>query len=279
MTVTITALGKNIGAQVTGVDLATTLADSERQLLREALIKHVALVFRDQKLNQDQYVDAVRNFGEPVPQNFIDDRLDHPCVSMVSNTIPGKDGKRVYHASYWHTDQVNREDPPAFTSMYAIELPASGGGDTGILDTRTAYRDLSPGLRERIDGLHTVNVYSGSASPNRSHKAMTMSRSNEDLPYSHPLIRTHPVTGEKAIYLHKGKLEKFAGMTPQESHRLVAEIMAEIEQPEYIYRHQWRDGDLLIWDDRTSMHQAFTDYDLEETRTFYRIVAEPQRPF
>lgn len=279
MASTITALGDNAGAEVIGVNLAALLADSDRQLLREALVKHVALVFREQKLSAAEYVEAVRNFAEPVPQNFVDDRLDHPCVSIVSNTIPGMDGKRVYHASYWHTDQVNREQPPAFTSMYAIELPASGGGDTGILNTRMAYRNLSAGLRKRIENLRTVNVYSGSASPDRSHKAVTMKRSDEDLPYSHPLIRTHPDTGDKAIYLHKGKLEKFEGMTPEESHQLVAELMGEIERPEYMYRHKWRDGDLLIWDDRASMHQAFSDYDLDETRTFYRIVAGPQTPF
>jgi taurine dioxygenase len=279
MAIKITALGKNAGAEVTGADLRNPLADADRRQLREALVKHIALVFRDQELNQDQYADAVRNFGEPVPQNFVDDRLDNPSVSLVSNTIPGIDGKRVYHASYWHTDHTNRDEPPAFTSLYAVELPTSGGGDTGILNTRLAYENLSPAMRARIDGLRTVNVYSGSATRNRSHKAETLKHSDQDKPCVHPLIRTHPDTGDKAIYLHKGKLEQFEGMAPEESQELVDELMLEIEKPEYLYRHIWQKGDLLIWDDRASMHQAFSDYNLEETRTLYRVIAEPQRPY
>jgi taurine dioxygenase len=275
----IKVLGEHAGAEVTGVDLRKPLGARDRRELRKALVKQIALVFRDQQLTQDQYVDAVRNFGEPVPQNFVDDRLDNPCVSLVSNTIPGADGKRVYHADYWHTDHTNRVDPPAFTALYALELPTSGGGDTGILNMRVAYENLSPAMRSRIDGLRTVNVYSGSASRYKSHKAATLRHSDEDTPCIHPLIRTHPDTGEKAIYLHMGKLEQFVGMSPEDSQQLVEALMREVEKPAYIYRHEWRKGDLLIWDDRASAHQAFSDYDLRETRTLYRIIAEPQRPF
>ncbi|MGY8992932.1 MAG: TauD/TfdA dioxygenase family protein [Rhodospirillales bacterium] len=279
MSFMITALGKNAGAEVTGVDLSKPLPVDDRQQMRAALVKHIALVFRDQKLDQDQYADAVRNFGEPLAQNFVDDRLDNPCVSLVSNAIPGVDGKRVYHASYWHTDHTNRNEPPAFTALYAVELPTSGGGDTGILNMRAAFKNLSPTMRRRIENLHTVNVYSGSAARIKSHKAATLKHSDEDKPCVHPLIRTHPDTGDKAIYLHKGKLEQFEGMSPEDSQTLVDELMQEVEKPEYIYRHKWQKGDLLIWDDRASMHQAFSDYDLQETRMLYRIIAEPQRPY
>ena len=279
MSVSVVPLGQHAGAEVTGVDLSQPLAPEVRDQLRKALNKHVALVFRDQNLTQEQYADAIGNFGKPVPQNFVDDRLDHPCVSLVSNTIPGIGGKRVYHASYWHTDHTNRDEPPAFTCLYAVELPSSGGGDTGILNTRVALQNLSPAMRKKIEGLRTVNVYSGSASRNKSHKAATLKHSDKDRPCVHPLIRTHPDTGEKAIYLHKGKLEQFEGMDPESSQQLVDELMREIEKPEYIYRHKWRKGDVLIWDDRASMHQAFSDYDLNETRTLYRVIAEPQRPF
>ncbi|MCB1739368.1 MAG: TauD/TfdA family dioxygenase [Gammaproteobacteria bacterium] len=278
MAIEVNRLGKHAGAEVIGVDLSKPLSDDVRETLRAALTEHVALVFRDQTLSQDQFADAVACFGEPIPQNFVDDRLDNPCVSLVSNTIPGANGERVYHASYWHTDHTNRESPPSFTALYAVELPPSGGGDTGILNTRVAYEQLSPRLRERIENLETVNVYSGSATPYKSHKAATLKHSDPDTPWTHPLVRTHPDTGAKALYLHMGKLERFEGMTPEDSHVLVRELLAEIERPEFIYKHQWRRGDLLIWDDRTSMHQAYADYDLNETRTLYRVIAGPQRP-
>lgn len=278
MTFSIKPLGQHVGAEVTGVDLGKPLAPDVRRRLREALVKHIALVFRDQHLDQDSYVDAIRNFGKPVPQNFADDRLENPHVSLVSNTIPGEGGRRVYHADYWHTDHTNRQEPPCFTSLYAVELPASGGGDTGLLSTRIAYENLSPTMRKRVEGLRSVNVYSGSASRNKSHKALTLKRAEEDKPAVHPLIRVNPDNGTKAIYLHPGKLEQFEGMTPEESQEIVAELMREVVKPEYIYRHKWRRNDLLIWDDRASMHQAFSDYDLNETRTLYRIISEPQRP-
>lgn len=276
--VTVTPLGDHAGAEVTGVDLSRPLTPEIRRQLRDALAKHIALVFPGQNLTQDQYADAIRIFGEPVPQNFVDDRLDNPCVSLVSNTIPGAEGKRVYHASYWHTDHTNRAEPPSYTSLYAVELPTNGGGDTGVLNTRAALKNLSPALREKIKDLKTVNVYSGSASRTKSQKALTLKHADGDTPFVHPLIRTDPETGEQAIYLHKGKLEQFEGMSPEDSQQLVDELMAEIEKPEYMYRHTWRVGDMMIWDDRCSMHQAFSDYDLNETRTLYRIIAEPQRP-
>ena len=92
------------------------------------------------------------------------------------------------------------------------------------------------------------------------------------------LIRLNPDNGTKAIYLHQGKLEQFEGMTPEQSQDLVGELMQEVVKPEYIYRHKWRKGDFMIWDDRASMHQAYSDYDLNETRTLHRIIAEPHRP-
>ncbi len=274
----IKPLGQHVGAEVTGVDLSKPLAPEIRRQLREALMEHIALVFRDQRLDQDSYVEAVRNFGKPVPQNFADDRLENPHVSLVSNTIPGEGGKRVYHADYWHTDHTNRQEPPCFTSLYAVEVPASGGGDTGVLNTRIAYEKLSPALRKRVEGLRSVNVYSGSASRNKSHKALTLKRAEPDKPAVHPLIRVNPDNGTKAIYLHPGKLEQFEGMTPEQSQDIVADLMKEIVKPEYMYRHKWRKGDFMIWDDRASMHQAFSDYDLNETRTLHRVISEPQRP-
>lgn len=278
MSLKIVPLGGSLGAEVTGVDLGKPIDRDVRRQLREALVKYIALVIRDQHLDQDHYVEAVRNFGQPVQQNFADDKLENRFVSLVSNTIPGKSGKRVYHADYWHTDHTNRDEPPCFTALYAVELPASGGGDTGVMDMRTAYEKLPAELRRRIDGLRTVNVYAGSAARHVSHKAQTLKRDVADKPAVHPLVRLNPDNGTKAIYLHQGKLECFEGMTPEQSQDVVEELMQAVTKPEFTYRHKWRKGDLLIWDDRASMHQAYSDYDLNETRTMYRIIAEPQRP-
>ncbi len=276
---TIAPLGPHTGAAATGLDLRHPVDADTRRRLQDALRRHVALVIRDQKLETaDQFAEAIRIFGNPMQQNFKGEKLDKDdVVKLVSNEIPGKSGQRVYHASYWHTDHTNRDIPPAYTALYPTALPRSGG-DTGVVNTRAAYANLPAALKAKIEGLKTVNVYSGSAARNKSHKAVSLERAVEEKPIVHPLIVTDPVNGEKAIYLHQGKLENFVGMSPEASHELVGELMPHIVKPEFVYRHKWRLGDLLIWDDRASMHQAYTDYDLADRRVIWRIIVEGRKP-
>ena len=280
MALKIAKLGEHAGAEATGVDLCAPLDAKTRQSLNDALVEHVALVVRDQSLDAHQFVDAMQNFGDPMEQNFTAFRHDsEDLVNVVTNTVPAQNGERVYYSNYWHTDHTNHEVPPNYTALYAIELPKSGGGDTGIVNMRAAYEQLPTALKARIQGLRTVNVFQGSASRRKSHRYKVSQRAIEDRPVVHPLIRTHPANGTKAIYMHQGKVENFVGMEPSESQSLIEEILEAAIKPEYIYRHKWRLGDLLIWDDRSTMHMAHADYDLEETRTLYRILIRGDRPF
>lgn len=280
MALEINILGKCAGAEAVGIDLREPLDAETRRRLNDALVEHVALVVRDQHLEAGEFVKAMANFGEPMKQNFSSYRHEtEDFVNLVSNTFPAKSGDRVYHSNYWHTDHTNREEPPNYTALYAIELPKAGGGDTGIVNMRAGYERLPAALRARIAGLRTVNVFQGSASTTKSHRYGVSDRAIDDVAIVHPLIRTHPANGTKAIYVHQGKLEKFAGMTPEESHALLSEILAEAIQPDLIYRHKWRIGDLLIWDDRSSMHMAYADYDLKETRTLYRVLVKGDQPY
>jgi len=276
----INRLGEHAGAEAIGVDLRTPLDPATRQRLNEALVEHVALVVRDQSLGEaSDFLTAMRNFGEPVEQNFMAYRHEtEPFVNRISNTFAAKDGKRVYHSNYWHTDHTNREEPPSYTALYALELPKNGGGNTGIVNMRAAYEALPAAMKARIDGLKTVNVFQGSASKKKSARYSVSARSIEDKPVIHPLVRTHPENGTKAIYMHQGKVENFVGMTPQDSQALIEELLETAIRPEFIYRHEWRLGDLLIWDDRSTMHRAFADYDLTETRTLYRLLIKGDRP-
>jgi taurine dioxygenase len=277
---TINRLGEYAGAEALGVDLREPPDAATRQRLNEALIEHVALVIRDQTLDAKSFLTAMQTFGEPVEQNFTAYRdKDVPFVNRISNTFPNRAGERVYHSNYWHTDHTNREEPPSYTALYALELPKSGGGDTGVVNMRAAYAALPPALKNRIDGLETVNVFQGSASKKKSARYGVSPRAIEDKPAIHPLIRTHPANGTKAIYMHQGKVENFVGMTPEESQTLIEELLEMAIKPEFIYRHEWRLGDLLIWDDRASMHMAYANYDLNETRTLYRLLIKGDRPF
>ena len=133
-------------------------------------------------------------------------------------------------------------------------------------------------MKARIDGLKTVNVFQGRAAKKKSARYGVSPRAIEDNPVIHPLIRTHPENGTRAIYMHQGKVEQFVGMTPEDSHALIEELLETAIRPEFVYRHEWRLGDLLIWDDRSTMHMAYADYDLSETRTLYRLLIKGDRP-
>ena len=276
----INPLGDHAGAEAVGIDLREPLDEDTRRRLNAALVEHVALVVRNQTLTAGEFVRGLRVFGEPMKQNFTDYRhKDEELVNLVSNTFPAKSGERVYYSNYWHTDHTNHEEPPKYTALYAVELPRSGGGDTGIVNMRAAYERLPVSLRDRIAGLRTVNVFQGSASRKKSARYGVSRRAIDDTPVIHPLVRTHPENGSKAIYLHQGKLEQFVGMSPEESQALVEELMNAAVQPELVYRHKWRSGDILIWDDRSTMHMAYADYDLNETRTLYRVLIKGDRPY
>ncbi len=161
-----------------------------------------------------------------------------PSSTASPTPSPAKDGNRVYHSNYWHTDHTNRPEPPSYTALYALELPKSGGGNTGIANMRAAYEALPAAMKARIDGLETVNVFQGSASKKKSARYGVSARSIEDKPMIHPLIRTHPANGTKAIYMHQGKVEQFVGMSPEDSQALIEELLETAIRPEFIYSPQ-----------------------------------------
>lgn len=279
MALEIRKLGEYVGAEALGVDLSKPVDGETQRALREALVEHVALVVRDQKFGPDDFVAAASVFGAPMRQNFTKFACEEqPLVSYVSNTFKSAEGKRVYHSTYWHSDHANRDEPPKYTTLYALELPESGGGDTGVFNTRAAYASLPAEWRARLAPLRSVHGFRGMSKTVQSYKVDVSAKLIEDVPVTHDLVRELPETGERAIYLHQGKLHKFVGMEGDESHELVSELLELTLKPEFVYRHRWRLGDMLIWDNRQSMHQAYKDYDLKETRTLFRIIGAPEAP-
>ena len=279
MALEIRKLGEYVGAEALGVDLSKPVDDETQRALNEAVIEHVALVIRDQNYGPNEFVQAASAFGEPMAQNFTKFTCkEQPLDNYVSNKYKSAEGKRVYHSGYWHTDHANRDAPPKYTTLYALELPDSGGGDTGVFNTRAGFASLSKDWQDKLEGLQTVNSFRGTSKTAQSFKVDVSDKLIDDVPVTHNLVRTHSENGKKAIYLHQGKLQKFVGMGSNESHDLVSEIFSLIMKPEFVYRHKWRLGDMLIWDNRQSMHQAYKDYDLKETRTLFRIIIEPEVP-
>ncbi len=267
MTITVTPLQPSIGAEIAGVDLSRALDPETKQVLERALADHLALVFRDQVLTPDQYLAAAEAFGPPMRQHYSQHNMaDHPDIGLVWH----RNGQRP--AERWHTDHTNREKPPAATILYGVEIPSSGG-DTSVANMRAAYTTLPQEERTRLRGLRTVN---GLDDRRLDTRPVDMEKFGK--PVIHPMVRTHPVHGSPAVYFHITKTAYIEGMTPTDSRAFLSDLLDRMIRPEIVYTHRWRKGDVLVIDDRATMHRAHGDYDRSESRVLWRIIVEGDRP-
>ena len=263
---TITPLHPSLGAGVSGIDLREPAHADTREALSRALSEHLALVFRDQLLTPAQYLAAAEAFGPPMRQHYSQHHMEgYPLIGMVWH----RNGQHV--AETWHTDHTNRERPPLATMLYGVEIPSSGGG-TSIANMRAAYAALPEDERRHLETLRTINRLDSDHNDTRDED-----RAKFDVPVVHPMVRTHPVHGSKAVYFHIGKAV-IDGMTPDAGKAYMKDLLGRMIRPEIVYTHRWRKGDVLIFDDRATMHRAHGDYDRSESRILWRIIVEGDRP-
>ena len=278
----ITKIKAHIGAEVTGVDLREPIDAATRQRLNEAAAENVALVIRDQKFDAAQYQAAAQLFGELMEdqnRRYLVDGL--PLVSVLSNRHTDSQGNpaKVGRNATWHTDHTNQERPPKFTMLYPVALPDKGGG-TSICNMRAAYEALAGDWKQRITEMKTANTLISSARFKIANPDILRAQQEAKIPpMIQPLVRTHPETGTKAIWFHRGKTEKILGMEPEETQAFLGELLEIAIRPEFVYVHEYRLGDMLIIDDRSSMHKAGFDYDHSQHRMLYRILVRGDRPF
>jgi len=264
--VQITPLHPSLGAEVAGVDLGAPIDESTRHALTRALADHLALVFRDQSLTPVQYLAAASVFGPPMEQHYSQHNMpDFPMIGLIWH----RNGQQP--AEQWHTDHTNREHPPAATILYGVEIPSAGGG-TSVASMRAAYVALPEGERRRLESLTTFNGLDGHADTRPED------RDKYDKPVEHPMVRTHPVHGSKAVYFHISKATHIDGMTPEASKAYMRDLLDRMIRPEIVYLHVWRKGDVLVIDDRATMHRAHGDYDRSQSRVLWRIIVEGDRP-
>jgi len=264
---TITKLHPSLGAEIGGIDLSQPLDAATREALSRALAEHLALVFHDQHLTPAQYLDAASAFGPPMRQHYSQHNMpDHPDIGLVWH----RNGQRP--AERWHTDHTNRECPPAATLLYGVEIPSAGGG-TSVANMRAAYAALPEAERVRLASLSTVNSLDEDHADTRAED-----RAKYSAPIVHPMVRTHPVHGSRAVYFHVTKAMHIEGMTPDASKAYMNDLLERMIRPEIVYQHVWRKGDVLVIDDRATMHRAHGDYDRSESRVLWRIIAEGDRP-
>jgi taurine dioxygenase len=274
---TIAPLTPHTGAEVVGLDFRQPIDDATCACLNRAFAEHHVLVMRDQDFAPDEFKAAVRLFGELQPHHQKDLRVPgHPDVSYVSNDI-FSEGKRIIPGETFHTDHSNHPRPPKATTLFAVALPTSGG-DTQYINMHDAYDDLPAATKQSLAGLKAVHVYQSKYSPRALASLSEDSRRNLPPPGIHPLVRTHPQNGRKALYLNPVRIEAIVGMEDADALRLVGELMAHATQKKYEYRHKWRHGDWVLWDNRSVMHQANPDYDMSERRYLYRLMLEGEVP-
>ena len=263
---TITPLGPTLGAEIAGVDLSRPIDEPTRQALSRALADHLALVFHDQSLTPAQYLAACSAFGPPMEQHYSQHNMpDFPLVGLIWH----RNGQQP--AEQWHTDHTNRERPPAATILYGREIPSAGGG-TSVANMRAAYLALPDDERRRLETLTTFNGLDGHADTRPED------RDKYGQPVEHPMVRTHPMHGSRAVYFHISKATHIAGMSPEASRAYMRELLDRMIRPEIVYHHVWRKGDVLVIDDRATMHRAHGDYDRSQSRVLWRIIVEGDRP-
>jgi taurine dioxygenase len=271
-------LTDHTGAEVVGIDLRQPVSAETKAELNRAFVQRSVLVIRDQTLSPHEVLAAVQLFGPIFPQHNTRFALPEcPQIHYISNQDRFPDGKRYIPGEGWHTDHSNDSRPPKATVLHAVTLPDKGG-DTQFANMATSYAALSPSLRDRIAGLLAIHVYQSSHS---DRKLMNLSEANrERVPNAvlHPIVRTHPENGRKSIYINPIRIEGIVGLDHKEALPLLDELLEQTTREEFQYRHEWRPGDLVMWDNRCLMHQANGDYDMDQTRYLYRVMLQGDVP-
>ena len=279
-----------IGAEITGADLTAPIGDDEFRMVEEALNQYAVVVIRDQILTAEQLVAFSRRFGQPqinVRAEANDAAV--PEVFFVSNIT--KDGKPLGShdaGRYWHSDLCYLEKPSTVTLLNAIEVPEKDGvtyGDTLFAGAAVAYDALSDELKQRLDGLTASNGYRYMWNKKAHEFGARPVLSDEELEARyppdahHPIFRTHPVTGRKCLYICEGYTHRIDGIPEAESDALLKTLFAHAIKPEFQYRHKWRRGDLLMWDNCAVQHKASFDYPPSLRRVMQRCTIEGEVPF
>ncbi len=266
--------------EVVNVDLSQPVDAATASALRAAINQHSILVFRGQTIDNDQHVAFSRNFGDleihTVKQYLLP---DYPEIIALANrgengTTPIDNG-----GAYWHTDISYKAKPPMGSLLYSLEVPPEGG-DTLYADMYAAYDALSDAMKENLEGLRAVHGYEARFSrmgEGGKRPKLSAEQLAEVPEVTHPIVRTHPESGRKALYVNEGFTLGVEGLPLDEGRDLLDALNAHATQPQFIYAHHWRAGDLVFWDNRATMHCA-TDYDTRYARTMHRTTIQGDIP-
>ncbi|MBL6613221.1 MAG: TauD/TfdA family dioxygenase [Reyranella sp.] len=271
-------MSSHTGAEVLGVDLTRPVSEADRAAMNRAFVERSVLVIRGQTLKPSQVVEAVGLFGAIFPQQNSKFAIpDCPQIHYVSNQDRFPDGRRYIPGEGWHTDHSNAVRPPKATVLHAVQLPDKGG-DTQYANMAAAYDALPSATKQRIASLMGIHVYQSSHS---ARQLMSLNETDKErVPNAvlHPLVRTHPESGVKSIYLNPIRVEGILGLDHKEALPLLDELLAHGTEERFQYRHAWTPGDLVMWDNRCLLHKANGDYDMGQVRYLYRVMLQGDVP-
>jgi len=296
--VSIAKLGRHLGAEISGVDLSQPLDEATFRTVSDAFFAHQVVVFRDQHLAPDEQVAFTRRFGELEQHVRKEHRLEgFPELLIVSN-VRDATGRAVGvedAGRFWHSDLSYKAVPSLLSALYALEVPTKDGvvlGNTSFASTVAAYEALPEDLKARVRTLKNVHSYRFYRAKNQQAQKEEQARGArtvQEHPLSEaqlhsvpdvevPVVRTHPVTGRKGLFVNEAHCPTITGLPKAESDALLAELCAHIVRPEFRYGHHWRAGDPLMWDNVAVQHKAIFDYDLPLSRVMHRATVRGSPP-
>jgi len=262
-----------LGAEVAGVDIVHPLDDAVVAEIRRALLDYLVLFFHGQRLTPHQQLAFAQRFGVPMEYPQLKGLPDCPLITPVVKL----EHERVNFGGIWHSDTTYLEHPPMASMLYAVEIPPHGG-DTLFANQYLAYETLSETFRRMLDGLIGINSsLKADASRTREDRLRAAGVESKALVGEHPVVRTHPETGRKALFVNVGHTTRFRGFSEEESRPLLEYLFRHQIRPEFTCRFRWQPGSLAFWDNRCTQHYPVNDYH-GFRRTMHRITLAGERP-
>ena len=275
MTLTVQRIAGALGAEIAGVDLREPIDDALMARIRAIWLEHLVIFFRDQALTTGQFLAFAKRIGQVIEYPFVKGLPDFPEVIPVVKL----EHERVNFGGLWHSDTTYLDMPPMASMLIALEVPPFGG-DTLFANMYAAFEALSPGMQAMLQTLKGVSSSAkADASRTREDRIKTDARAEARKEYvaEHPVVRTHPETGRKALYVNVGHTLRFQDMTEEESAPLLHFLFQHQVRPEFTCRFSWRPGSIALWDNRCAQHNPINDYH-GYRRIMHRVTLAGDRP-
>ncbi|NKB56843.1 MAG: taurine dioxygenase [Alphaproteobacteria bacterium] len=272
-----------LGAELYGVDLSETLDDAAFAAVRQALHDHLVIFFRDQTFTPEQHLAFARRFGDIETHRYAKGLPSHPEILPV---VKEAEDRAANFGGIWHSDVSFHEEPPMGQILYALDIPESGG-DTIFVNMYRAYEALSDGMKRLLEGRKAIHTGERSYGPTDSEVTRRLDKFSRSMDVkmkddaeaevAHPVVRTHPETGRKSLYISAISIQRLEGMTHAESRPILDHLIAHAQRPEFTCRFRWRKHSVAFWDNRCTQHYALNDYH-GQRREMHRVTVAGERP-